>query len=100
MNPAFQGRPDFGKFFFGNRFKSFLFCFKVDKKEYGHIIEKRGENGDLDNVQIRGVGKFCHQKGSCPHDGRHELSACGCGRLNGPGHMGFVTDFFHHGDGK
>ena len=99
-SPSPQDLGDAGQVFFGLPLQVFFFGFEVNKTQHGQIVHDRRNQRHFDDCQIAGVGEFRHQKGTSPHDWRHELPAGGGGRLNRTGHMGSVADALHHGDGE
>ena len=69
-------------------------------QEHGQKVEQCRYQGHPDNIAVRRFGEFRHNECTRPHNRRHDLSARGRCRFDTCRFLGFVPQFFHHGNGE
>ncbi len=72
----------------------------VDHHKDAEEIHERRKDGHQHDLGVGDAGELRHDEAARPHDGRHEHTADGCGRLDTARHMGAEARLLHHGDGK
>ena len=88
-----------GQLIAGNAAQTFALCLEVNHNEHAGEVKDRGEDGLHGDGGIGNADHFRHQKRRGAHDGRHDLTAGGGGRLDCAGKLGRIAGLFHHRNG-
>ena len=73
---------------------------QVHHFEQAHIVHQRRKQGGNTHLGIGNARHVGKHEGGGSHNGRHDLSACGCHSLHSAGKAGLVTVAFHQGNGE
>ena len=84
----------------GNALQTQLLRLQMDGDKNTGEVQDGGQDGLDGHLGVGQLHVLRHQEGGSAHDGGHDLTAGGGGRLYRAGELGLIAGLLHHGDGE